>query len=66
MGAALRYFRGPQWTEHPDRIVMKAGRIAIRLLAVNQVLKETEGSVLLAPSTESALEQLIHSDQRVQ
>lgn len=66
MHNALRYFRGSQWTEHPERIVMKAGRMAIRLLAMNQVLKETDGLVLLAPSTESALQQLIHSDRRSQ
>ena len=61
---ALRYYRQEQWT--PERLVRKAGRMAIRLLAMNTVLKETDGLVLLAPSTESALQQLIHSDQHVQ
>ncbi len=66
MRSATRYFREPQWSKHPQRIVMKAGRLATRLLAANQVLKEIDGLVLLGPSTESALKQLIHSDQHIQ
>lgn len=66
MRAALRYYRAPQWAEYPDRIVNKAGRLATRLLAANQVLKEIDGLVLLGPSVESALKQLVHPDQHVQ
>lgn len=66
MRSGLRYFRQPQWSGHPERIVRKAGRLATRLLAANQVLQEVDGLVLLGPSTVSALRQLIHKNQRVQ
>jgi hypothetical protein len=64
MRAAVKYYSKEQWT--PERLVRKAGRLATRIVAANQVLKETDGLVLLGPSVESALRQLIHSDQHVQ
>ncbi len=65
MRSALKYFRDPKWTKHPDRIVAKAGRTATRILAMDQVLRETNGLVLLGPSLIFALKQLRRKDQHI-
>jgi hypothetical protein len=40
----------------------KMGRLAVRLIAANTVLKEKTGIRVLSPALESALKQLIYRD----
>ena len=56
----MRYFRTPPWT--PEKLIDKMGRLAVRLMAANAIVKEKAGIRVLSPSLESALNQLIHRD----
>lgn len=58
VGQALRYYRSEQWDV--PRLREKGGRLAIRLLALNQSLEEkTGGAGLLPKSMKRSLEQLV-------
>lgn len=61
--SAIRYFRTPPWT--PEKLMDKAGRLAVRLIALNTVLKEKTGVRMIGPSLESALNTLIYQDIRI-
>jgi hypothetical protein len=55
--AALAYYRRDIWT--PRRLRDKAGRQAIRLLALNKAFHEKTGQEVLAKNTKRALAELI-------
>jgi hypothetical protein len=58
--SAIRGYQKPPWT--PEGLMDKMGRLAVRLIAANTVLKEKTGIRVLGPSLESALNQLIYRD----
>ncbi len=60
MRAAVRGYQKPPWT--PEGLMDKMGRLAVRLIAANTVLKEKTGIRVLSLALESALNQLIYRD----
>ncbi|OFW65586.1 MAG: hypothetical protein A2Y74_07000 [Actinobacteria bacterium RBG_13_63_9] len=60
--ATIRYYSLERWT--PERLVDKAGRLAVRLVALNTVLRQKTGVWMLAPALLSALEQLMVRNAR--
>lgn len=58
VAAALRYYRNEETWTH-EKLVDKAGRLAIRLLAADQVFRERTGSGILSRSVRQALDQMV-------